>query len=75
MCQAVTTCYDARGMEKDLISPTQAAELLDVHVVSVYRMLSQGRLTRYKRGVGRQVYLSRSEVLKLNEARPARTSG
>jgi len=57
-------------MEKDLISPTEAAKLLGVHVVSVYRMLGQGRLKRYKSGVGRRVFLSRSEVAKLGEVRP-----
>lgn len=54
----------------ELISPAEAAELLGIHLVSVYRMLSQGRLTRYRRGVGRRVFIRKSDVVALGEAKP-----
>lgn len=52
-----------------MVSPAQAAKLLGVHVGSVYRMIGQGRLQKYARGVGRQTYLSKQEVLALVEPR------
>jgi len=59
-----------RQSSDELISPAEAAELLGIHLVSVYRMLSQGRLTRYRRGVGRRVLIRKADVVALGEAKP-----
>jgi excisionase family DNA binding protein len=57
-----------------MVSPAQAAKLLGVHVGSVYRMIGQGRLQKYARGVGRRPYLSKHDVLALVEPRPVEKS-
>ena len=50
-------------MDRAVISPGEAAELLGVSRQTIYNLAERGQLTRYK--VGRCVRLHRREVLAL----------
>ncbi|OVE80960.1 hypothetical protein BVY04_04450 [bacterium M21] len=47
----------------DLISVKEAAQVLGVHDMTVYRMVARGELKRYPVGTGRAYRLNRYELL------------
>lgn len=56
--------------DEEYITVQEAAELLGVKRRTVERYAEEGRLTRYRRGVRRQVFFNRKQVETLLEIRP-----
>ena len=57
----------------EVITPTEVAALLQIHVKTVYRLARQGVLPG--RHIGRRWRFSRSEILALVSQEPGRTEG
>jgi excisionase family DNA binding protein len=67
----LSTTMPREKQQRQLISPTEAASLLGVHVGSIYRLIGQGRLTKYERGIGgHRTFLDRKEVEALGRVAP-----
>ena len=59
----------------ELITIQEAADELGIHVKSVFRMLTQGRLKRYQRGLGRRTFVDRAEIQDLLAVKPKPAAG
>ena len=54
----------------DLIRISEAAEEFNLHRVTLHRLIREGRLTAYKREIGRGTYVDRDELKRLRALRP-----